>query len=294
MFKQVFGILLFCSIAFAAETYYYGSTLYMGNGGFRVYLSVDQSTDIASRFGCEFSAAFFVDPPPGIEGEEVDYKVEIVLPDEAGVYTQFQSFESNWAPDGHPGTPYAAPHIDFHFYFQNKESRLNISAGECAGLTRESYCKAIAALPVGCCPPVYGNVGIPVPVMGNHLLDLMGPEMQPPGSPGAGPFTDTLIYGTYDSRITFFEPMVTIDAFKSVMATSSEVCRPIRLPGSFAVAGYYPTIYCYRYLATGNFRVEFRDFAHFSATCSTTPDPNCTLFPPSTPPTKDFIKNCSC
>ncbi|MCW3108253.1 MAG: hypothetical protein JWQ09_2759, partial [Segetibacter sp.] len=51
------------------------------------------------------------------------------------------------------------------------------------------------------------------------------------------PFSQTFIYGTYDGKVTFYEPMITLAFLKST--TSFE--RAIPQPAKFKKAGYYPT-----------------------------------------------------
>jgi hypothetical protein len=75
--------------------------------------------------------------------------------------------------------------------------------------------------------------------MGNHLLDSQSPELQNP----PGPFTRTFIFGSFDGKLIFWEPMIT-HAF--LTRTTSE-CFPIRQPERFEVGGYYPTAYCIRH-----------------------------------------------
>ncbi|MGI8637700.1 MAG: hypothetical protein ACR2KZ_20055, partial [Segetibacter sp.] len=47
--------------------------------------------------------------------------------------------------------------------------------------------------------------GAPVPQMGKHFVDIASPELN------GQPFTQTFIYGSYDSKVTFYEPMITLD-----------------------------------------------------------------------------------
>jgi hypothetical protein len=71
--------------------------------------------------------------------------------------------------------------------------------------------------------------------MGTHWVDITSPELAPMNP---ATFTQTFIYGTYDGKLSFYEPMVTLDFLKKT--TSFE--RPIPQPAKFKIAGYYPTI----------------------------------------------------
>ncbi len=73
--------------------------------------------------------------------------------------------------------------------------------------------------------------GPPVPQMGKHFIDVTSPEVN------GQPFTQTFIYGTYDGKVTFYEPMITLAFLKS----NSSFERPIPQPSKFRKAGYYPT-----------------------------------------------------
>jgi hypothetical protein len=67
--------------------------------------------------------------------------------------------------------------------------------------------------------------------MGVHWLDFTSPELS------GAQFTQTFIYGSYDGKVTFYEPMIT-EAF--ILANSGFV-RTIPQPAKVQVTGYYPT-----------------------------------------------------
>lgn len=247
----------------ADPAYYYGDTYFMGNGAFRTYISVDHDNELPVTLGVEFNSQFFIDPPPGSK-EIHEYTVVLPLPTIAGVYTPFTNFESNWSPLGHPGTPYERPHMDFHFFMSTPEFRAKIKGGICGGgeANAKSFCKGVKPFRPECVPPAYIQPGLVVPGQGSHLLDATGPELN------GGKFLDTFIFGAYDGRIVFYEPMVTTEAFEAILnGTWGERCLEIRNPQFVNVAGYYPSLFCYRYLMTGNIRVEMSNFVHIPAGC---------------------------
>src|SRR2546422_1004822 len=88
--------------------------------------------------------------------------------------------------------------------------------------------------------PDFTDVGAVVPAMGNHLLDLTAPEFN------KQPFTRSWIFGAYDSRITFYEEMVT----RAFLLSKPGTCFPIKSPKAVAVRGFYPTMSCIRHTAT--------------------------------------------
>ncbi len=80
-------------------------------------------------------------------------------------------------------------------------------------------------------PEHYFNPGGGVPQMGTHWVDLTSPEFN------GQPFTQTFIYGSYDGKITFHEPMITLEFLKN----SSDFERDIPQPVKVQKSGYYPT-----------------------------------------------------
>jgi len=231
------------------------------------------------------------------DGGEV--KLEIPLPDLTPVYTPFQSFETNYSP-GHP-PPYDKTHFDYHFYFQSKAQRdSNLTAGICggAGASRDTWCRGIEPFPKACCPPGYGNVGIVVPAMGAHLVDLAAPENLPPTDPRYHPWVSQFSFGSFNGRISFYEVMIPFDTFEKVVnGTQPKTCLPIRLPSEFTDPGYYPSMYCFFLTPAGNVRVELNTFVQFAtAGCKGPVDPatTCSLLPGAAAPTKEQTKKCKC
>jgi hypothetical protein len=72
-----------------------------------------------------------------------------------------------------------------------------------------------------------------MPQMGAHAINPKSPEFN------GKPFTHTLIYGLYDGKVNFIEPMVAI----SFLREKKNVSQPIALPTKFTQWGFYPTRY---------------------------------------------------
>jgi hypothetical protein len=105
-------------------------------------------------------------------------------------------------------------------------------------------------------PPDYVDVEAVVPVMGNHLIDVTGPEFQ------KQPFTRSWIYGVYDGKVIFYEAMVTL----AYMRSKPNGCLPIKAPKAVAVSGLYPTEYCVRHNATtGEYTMSMEKFSRRDA-----------------------------
>ena len=83
------------------------------------------------------------------------------------------------------------------------------------------------------------GVGAAVAAMGNHLVDSKDPEL---ADPTLG-FSSTFIYGAYDGKLIFLEPMVS----HKFLSSKPDRCIPLRGPQAYAVSGYYPSTYCVRY-----------------------------------------------
>jgi hypothetical protein len=72
---------------------------------------------------------------------------------------------------------------------------------------------------------------IGIPKMGKHWIDVTSPELS------GEKFSQTFIFGSYDSKVIFYEPMITLDFLKK----TSKFERPIPVPAKFQKSGYYPT-----------------------------------------------------
>ena len=70
-----------------------------------------------------------------------------------------------------------------------------------------------------------------VPQMGTHWVDVTSPALN------GGLFTETFIFGTFDGKVTFYEPMITEGFLKA--NTSFE--RAIPQPAKYQIAGLHPT-----------------------------------------------------
>lgn len=135
--------------------------------------------------------------------------------------TPFKHVWLNWNPSGHPPVGiYNKPHFDFHYYMASPEERE----------TFVDQAKLDASLPAGYLPANY--IGIdPVPTMGKHYVDVTSPELN------GHPFSQTFIFGSYDAKLAFWEPMITLEFLKN----TTDFVRDIPQPAKFQKTGYYPT-----------------------------------------------------
>ncbi|MFL5741006.1 MAG: hypothetical protein ACJ75B_12365 [Flavisolibacter sp.] len=136
--------------------------------------------------------------------------------------TPFQTIMLNWNQNGHePAGVYDRPHFDFHFY--------TTTSTEVMAYT--DPVKMDQNIPSASYVPANYVAGPGVPMMGKHWIDVNTPELH------GQPFTQTLLYGSYDSKTVFVEPMITLEFLK----TTSNFERDIPQPAKFQKAGYYPT-----------------------------------------------------
>ncbi|MGJ7032913.1 hypothetical protein [Niabella hirudinis] len=139
----------------------------------------------------------------------------------------FNHVELNWNPHGHePENIYGLPHFDFHFY--------NTSVAEVEAIPPYEVDPSKFDVLVGedYLPSHYFNPGGGVPQMGTHWLDATSPELPPQNAI----FGQTFIYGTYNGKVTFIEPMIT----KAFLDDNSGFTRSVPRPAKVAISGYYP------------------------------------------------------
>lgn len=257
----------------------YGEPVSMGQGSVRSYLALDTAGGpvelglLIHRSSLEglprersTSGRCFdlngngqIDPPDECEG---DYEFVVSLPSEVRDRADipFRWIGANWNPAGHaPPGIYHLPHFDFHFYVVDEESVRAIKTGTC-GFFMDCDQFEIATRPV---PARYVhkdhvNVDAAVAAMGNHLIDLTSPEFAKPPQK----FTHTWIFGAYDGRITFYEPMITLEYFQS----NPNGCTAIKQPQAWERPGYYPTRYCIRHHAKADkYTVSLEGFRYRNA-----------------------------
>lgn len=160
----------------------------------------------------------------------------------------------NYNPHGHPPMPWSVPHFDLHFYSVPFEEVEAIRVGPCEiFIDCDDRERALKPVPAKYVAPDHADVGAAVGQMGNHLIDTKTPELAPDGPP----FTHTWIFGAWDGGIIFHEVMATTE----FLSRTSDECADIKQPQAWAVAGYYPTRYCFRRSADdGSIRVYLSDF----------------------------------
>ena len=205
---------------------YYGNVVRLGNGNVKTYYT-ESLSGTPVELGIILNEAILSSLP--------EHPTSITLPFhfKAGK-TNFTHALIDWNPMGHePAHVYDKPHFDFHFYFGfTNAQRLAIGPNDTV---------QFAHVPDSIfCPPMYWKIPGGVPQMGAHWVDLLAPEFN------GGVFTKTFIFGSYDGRFIFYEPMITRDYLLSQPNETIE----IRQPAAFQSEGWYPMKYSVRYINT--------------------------------------------
>ncbi|CAM3500270.1 hypothetical protein POKO110462_05890 [Pontibacter korlensis] len=149
----------------------------------------------------------------------------------------------DYYPAGHePDGIYDVPHFDFHFYTITNQERMAIlpeNEEELNNFPDPAFL-----------PEDYVQAGA-VPFMGMHWVDSTSPELN------GEPFTHTYIYGSYNGRIIFQEPMVATSFFTEGV----DVTAPIKQPQRWDPSGLYPTSYSvYHDTRNDLYKIELNEF----------------------------------
>ncbi|HSS62977.1 MAG TPA: hypothetical protein VLS27_00965 [Gammaproteobacteria bacterium] len=262
--------LLLSAAAFALYVYpvagrangeiHYGEPVDVGRGTIRAYLALDAAAKPV-ELGILMTAGAFEGLPAGHSttgrcfdlngngriddsGEcEGDYEYALALPSAAASRGDlpFQWIAVDWNGQGHaPPGIYDLPHFDFHFYIDDQSAVRAIKTGSCGiFIDCDDFKRATRPVPARYVDARHVNVDAAVGAMGNHLIDSTSREFAKPPRK----FTHTWIFGAYDGRITFYEPMITREFFM----TRPNMCAAIKQPSAWQIGGYYPTRYCIRY-----------------------------------------------
>jgi hypothetical protein len=257
----------------------YGTPTALGNGNVRTYAQQD-STGKPLSIGFVFPKATLQNLPTTMTdqhhcydvdgngtidehtecmgGHELPLDLPAALTDTPGVPYKWALMNFNLMGHGPTGI-YDVQHFDFHFYVQPKAERDAIRPGPCGlAINCDDFATATKPVPAPYMPAGYIDNGVAEVAMGNHLIDQSSPEWH------NQPFTRTFIYGAYDAKISFLEPMITKAWFDGLVAgTNANGCYPIPQPQAWQVAGWYPKDYCLRYRANrGDFTVSMENYQH--------------------------------
>lgn len=171
--------------------------------------------------------------PAAAPGTDPNFPYVLSMPTK-GPKTVVDHVVINWESTGHPPPQvYDLPHFDFHFYVVSREEVAKVRFNGPNDSADPGQQPAAELLPAGYVLPS----GTAVPRMGVHAINPASPEFQ------QQPFTATFIYGYYEKRLTFVEPMASLDFLKSKPSFSAPVARPAK----YSRDGLYPSRYSIRY-----------------------------------------------
>jgi hypothetical protein len=148
----------------------------------------------------------------------------------------FKHIGINWQPNGHPPPMvYTVPHFDVHYYLIPMSERDAMTPAD-----PTFAAKAAKAPAPGEAPPSYVPDPQAIPRMGNHWSDPTSHEFH------GSAFTNTMIYGFYDGRMIFIEPMMT----KAYLESKPNETKALKIPAKYPAPGRYPTSYRVAFEAT--------------------------------------------
>jgi hypothetical protein len=223
----------------------YGPTVSFGQGSARAWVKTD-SIGAPTAIGVAMTEAALNGLPTTVSGPSPTALMgALALPAEAAG-TGFDHVELGWNPNGHePPQLYGVPHFDVHFYTVSTAAQMAIVPNDPLYATKAANLPAAALVPAGYVPPPSPVAANAVPQMGVHWTDLKAPELN------GKPFTKTFIFGSWDGKFIFLEPMVS----KAYLESWPDDTQAIPQPAQWGAPGAYPTTYSVVYDAAAK---EFR------------------------------------
>jgi hypothetical protein len=219
----------------------HGEPARIGNGSARTYVVYGADGSTPSEVGVAIDEAGLAGLPQEMQ------MMELALPADAPLPYRFVGFE--WNPEGHePDGIYNLPHFDFHFYTvpsQEVHAILPDDPRFAEKANRMPEEPTVPAQYVVFAEPGSEPVTAAVPMMGVHWADTRSPELQAAfGNPaGQQPFTRTFLFGSWDGRFIFLEPMITLAHLQSRPDEVIEIPQPAR----YGQPGWYPRSYRIQY-----------------------------------------------
>jgi hypothetical protein len=216
---------------------FYGAATKLGQGRVRTYITVQDGRP--TEVGIALSEGALEGLPEGHHGDGAHAgHIVYLLPMHPQNPTPYQFAELDWNPHGHePMAIYGVPHFDFHFYTISSAERVRIDPADPQFVQKARNMPPAEYIPQGYVD-VATILGVPpeaatMPQMGLHWVDPMTPELH------GAPFTHSYFFGSWDGRIIFGEPMISL----AFLGTRPDVTTPIAQPQAYSPAGEYPGSY---------------------------------------------------
>lgn len=203
----------------------YGPTTSVGAGSARTYV-VRSSAGEPLEIGVALSETALTGLPTAVTA------FVLALPAEASA-TPYKHVGLDWKPTGHPPPMvYTLPHFDVHFYTITEAERAAQTTADPLYAAKAAHNPDADMIPTGY---VRGGTDLQ---MGTHWSDTSAPEFN------GQVFSKTFIYGSFDGKFIFVEPMVTLALLASKPAATPLL---VKLPARFSSTGFQPTSYAVGY-----------------------------------------------
>lgn len=223
------ALLLAASAASHGQTASYtGDAVRIGQGEAHTVVRTGAKGELVA-IGIVMTAAALEGLPTAPAGGHAVFPYPLPMPTK-GPKTVVDHVVIDWEAAGHPPPGvYDVPHFDFHFYLVSRENVMQVRFDGPGDSAAPGQQPPPELMPAGYVLPP----GTAVPQMGVHAVNPGAPEFQ------QQPFTATFIYGYYNKRQTFIEPMASLAFLKSKPAFTGPVTRP----AAYSKAGAYPSTY---------------------------------------------------
>lgn len=213
-------------LAAAAQGIEFGNEMPFGQGTVRAFAETDAAGH-ATRIGIEMT-----EEAVATLGHDMIF-VTVPLP-EAALDAGYDHVSLDWMPHGHePDKLFGMPHFDVHFYMTTEAERLAIDPSDPLYMKKAANRPSADLMPPNFVPPPELD---PIPAMGEHWLDVTDPIFK------GKPFEAVLIYGAWDGKVIFVEPMVTSDLlvsrrdFGGKLGLPERVAETVSLPNEWSVS----------------------------------------------------------
>jgi hypothetical protein len=223
----------------------FGPASALGQGTVRTYLIVDGSGKPA-ELGVAVSEVAMATLPDLSNKSPMEAFLSMDLEVPKRTPSPFKLVGFFWRPLGHPPAHiYDVPHFEFHFYLIDAVTRNAILPGkgdtrsESGPFVQGPFAERASRAPAaGSLPATYAySAGSAMPMMGGHWIDRQSQEFH------GHPFDRTLVYGTWDGKVIFMQPMITRAFIQSKPQGTYEIPRTEKVPAP----GWYPSAYTVKY-----------------------------------------------
>jgi hypothetical protein len=198
--------------------YYFSESQSLGKGSLRAWV-MEREDGTPGAVGVSISKRALENTPHS--------PIEFVLPIPKKYGENFYTHAYvSWNPHGHdPNGIYDINHFDVHFYTIPSIQR---------EIIHEHDSLKFNSLPAAqYVPKDYIKIPGGVPKMGAHWVDSTAQELK------GTTFTKTFLWGSFNGRFIFYEPMITYDYLTSRQLE----LIPIKQPTAYQLDGWYPMMY---------------------------------------------------